>query len=47
VYLERGYDGTYPQADRAAQEVLSLPVHPGLSREDLEAIVVAVNAFVR
>ncbi len=32
-----------PQAERAAEEVLSLPVHPGLSDEDLRAIVKAVN----
>lgn len=32
-----------PQAERAAEEVLSLPVHPGLSDEDLRAIVRAVN----
>jgi dTDP-4-amino-4,6-dideoxygalactose transaminase len=46
VYLDRGYDGTFPEAERAAQEVLSLPVHPGLSKQDLDAIVAAVNALV-
>jgi perosamine synthetase len=43
VYLERGYRVTLPEAERAAAEVLSLPVHPGLSGDDLEAIVAAVN----
>jgi len=43
VYLERGYEVTLPEAERAAAEVLSLPVHPGLSGDDLEAIVAAVN----
>jgi perosamine synthetase len=43
VYVEQGYTGTFPEAERAATEVLSLPVHPGLSRADLETIVVAVN----
>lgn len=33
----------FPVADRAAREVLSLPVHPGLSDADLRAIVDAVN----
>jgi perosamine synthetase len=33
-----------PQTDRAAREVLSLPVHPALSQQDLERIVDAVNA---
>jgi len=32
-----------PETDRAAREVLSLPVHPALSAEDVETIVAAVN----
>ncbi len=32
-----------PVAERAAQEVISLPVHPQLSPADLETIVAAVN----
>jgi len=32
-----------PVAERLSREVLSLPVHPGLSREDLEAVVSAVR----
>jgi len=32
-----------PVAERLAKEVLSLPVHPGLSEADLERIVEAVN----
>ena len=43
VYVERGYEETLPEAEGAAAEVLSLPVHPALSRTDLEAIVAAVN----
>jgi dTDP-4-amino-4,6-dideoxygalactose transaminase len=43
VYLERGYEERLPEAERAAEEVLSLPVHPGLSGADLETIVTAVN----
>lgn len=42
-YRDMGYDLVLPEAERAAREVLSLPVHPGLSRADLEAIVRAVN----
>jgi dTDP-4-amino-4,6-dideoxygalactose transaminase len=41
-----GYDVTLPEAEQASAEVLSLPVHPALSDEDLEAIVAAVNGFV-
>lgn len=36
-----------PAAERLAQEVLSLPVHPGLSQADLETIVSAVNELCR
>lgn len=33
-----------PQTERAAREVVSLPVHPSLSQDDLERIVTAVNS---
>ena len=33
-----------PETERAASEVVSLPVHPSLSQDDLERIVAAVNA---
>lgn len=36
-----------PETERAAREVLSLPVHPSLSEGDLERIVSAVTAVVR
>jgi len=36
-------DQRFPVAERAAQEVLSLPVHPGLSDEDVETIAGAVG----
>ena len=36
-----------PETEKAAREALSLPVHPSLSRGDLERIVEAVNALVR
>jgi dTDP-4-amino-4,6-dideoxygalactose transaminase len=42
-YEDLGYDLTLPEAEQAAQEVLSLPIHPGLSSADLETIVGAVN----
>ncbi|MGD8473375.1 MAG: DegT/DnrJ/EryC1/StrS aminotransferase family protein [Anaerolineae bacterium] len=34
-----------PVAERAASEVLSLPVHPGLNAQDLDTIVKAVNTL--
>jgi dTDP-4-amino-4,6-dideoxygalactose transaminase len=36
-----------PETERAAREALSLPVHPSLSREDLERVVEAVGAVAR
>lgn len=39
VYKELGYDYSIPEAERAAKEILSIPVHPGLTKEDLERIV--------
>ncbi|GAA2096271.1 DegT/DnrJ/EryC1/StrS family aminotransferase [Microlunatus panaciterrae] len=36
-----------PATEQAAQECLSLPVHPSLSDADLERIVTAVNALAR
>lgn len=39
------YDVSLPEAERAALEVLSLPVHPALTSDDLHQIVDAVNAF--
>lgn len=43
LYRERGYDLSLPVAEGLSREVLSLPVHPSLSQEDLETIVAAVN----
>ena len=36
-----------PETEKAAAEVISLPVHPSLSQEDLERIVEAVNTVVK
>ncbi len=36
-----------PETERAAREVVSLPVHPSLSQADLERIVDAVNAVAK
>ncbi|MEV8264270.1 DegT/DnrJ/EryC1/StrS family aminotransferase [Microbacterium sp. NPDC077057] len=34
-----------PETERAAREVVSLPVHPSLSQDDLDRIVTAVNTL--
>ena len=41
-----GYKDSLPETEKAALEVLSLPVHAGLSSSDLETIVAAVNEFM-
>jgi dTDP-4-amino-4,6-dideoxygalactose transaminase len=38
--------GEYPVAERIVQEVLSLPVHPGLTEADVDTIVDAVRKAV-
>jgi len=42
IGLARAQD--LPETERAAREVLSLPVHPALTTDDLAEIVTAVNA---
>ena len=43
---ELGYDETFPEAEKAAEEVISLPVHPALSQDDLDKIIETVNGFM-
>jgi len=40
-------DADLPQTERAAAEVVSLPVHPSLSQADLDRIITAVNALAK
>lgn len=44
-YMELGYRDSLPVAEKAADEVLSLPVHPALSRTDLQEIIDATKEF--
>jgi dTDP-4-amino-4,6-dideoxygalactose transaminase len=46
-YRDRGPDVSLPMAEVAAQEVLSLPVHPALSRADLAKVATEVLALCR
>jgi dTDP-4-amino-4,6-dideoxygalactose transaminase len=41
-YLSLSYDDCLASSEKAAREVLSLPVHPSLTKEDLESIVRAI-----
>lgn len=46
LYTRLGYaDLSLPEAERAAQEVVSIPVHPGLSDRELQHIVQAFYDF--
>ena len=40
---ELGYNQSLPETELAAKEVLSLPVHPSLSQEDLEFVVKKIH----
>lgn len=45
-YRRLGYDISLPETERAAREVLSLPVHPALTPADLSHIVEAIRALL-
>ncbi len=45
LYRGLGYHDRFPAAEQAASEVLSLPVHPALTQEDLDKIVEVVEAL--
>ena len=44
VYQRLGYHDQLPLAEQASREVLSLPVHPALTLEELDKIVEGVNS---
>lgn len=47
AYAHLGYrEGDFPEAEKAAAEVLSLPVHPGLKDEQIVYVADAVREFV-
>ncbi len=45
LYLELGYEDLLPVSEKAAEEVLSLPVHPGVSEMDTQKIIEAIREF--
>jgi len=44
-YKELGYQDSMPVSEKAVDEVLSLPVHPALSRADVQTVVEAIKEF--
>jgi dTDP-4-amino-4,6-dideoxygalactose transaminase len=46
AYRGLGYErGSFPIAERHGERVLSLPIFPGMTIDDAEAVVTAVSAF--
>jgi perosamine synthetase len=45
LYRELGYRCALPVSEEASRNVLSLPVHPGLTSDDLAVVVEAVSAL--
>lgn len=45
LYVDLGYRDHLPVAEQASDEVLSLPIHPSVTRDDLDAIVASVAAL--
>jgi dTDP-4-amino-4,6-dideoxygalactose transaminase len=44
-FLELGYgDQTFPVSEQLAEEVVSIPVHPGLSDANVDTVIEVVNA---
>ena len=42
-----GFDVRAPEAERAAEQVVSLPVHPGLSESDIDRLTAVLRAYGR
>lgn len=47
AFLESYGYGPFPVAEQLSREVLSIPVHPGLSQNDLEEVVGLIREFLR
>jgi len=45
LYLKLGYENHLPMTEKITKEVLSLPVHPSLTKQDLRKIVWVLNSL--
>ena len=45
LYSKLGYKDYLPMAEQLSGEVLSLPVHPSLTDNELESIIAAVDSY--
>ena len=46
LYRKLGYEGQYPISEKLSEEVLSLPVHPVVRKEDLEMMVEIIHECI-
>ncbi len=47
-FASLGYGvGSFPESERAANEVLALPIHPALTQDQLERVVSEIGSFLR
>lgn len=44
-YVEQGFDTSLPVSEAAAQQVISLPIHPALTQDDLDRVAQEVIAL--
>ncbi|BAI60968.1 putative aminotransferase [Methanocella paludicola SANAE] len=44
-YKQLGYNGSYPVAEQLAKEVISLPVHPSISKTDIDFIMDTIRSI--
>ena len=42
-YQELGYNDSMPKCEKAASEVISLPVHPSVTRNELDYIIEVIK----
>lgn len=45
AYRRLGFEGRFPVAEALTREVLSVPVHPALSEDDVARVIAAVRGF--
>ena len=45
VYMKAGYKDILPEAEKACGEVLCLPIHPELSAEQINHVIITINNY--
>ena len=53
LHLQKAFDylgykeGGFPESEKAAKEVLSLPIHPDLTEEEIEYVIITIREFFK